>query len=670
MHVRTLHLARVIAAGVAIAAASLFAAAGAASAAVPADPPGGATPLPPHFYNGNVEGIRSAGSDTTLFLMQRVGDLYTGAGLYGCTLNSSAGQTLYNSSDPASSTANEEDYCQSGQNVSTTDVADNWDRTEVTEGVDDIGSSAGQSQICGATPTPLPVDFVRSAKPVGTACSTLAEAGFAKDAVPVVAYPIDPNVYGTSTTAPYSGINGGVVGPVALGWLPGDPTGGPYSGTKLNNLSDNDNGSGAASTAYRIWCATGTTRITDWGSLTNLGPNIVIPNASVTNGSTTVTLASAVFSSVASGQSITGPDIPSGTTISSIGGGGTSLVLSGAATGTDANEDPQVDIGTTLAEGNGAPIGVPIRVMGINTNSGVESTYASFAESGVASGGCASNMNTNAASDPNPVTDTGNNGTAHIALQNNSDQVDEFAIGDFPSPDYVDQAIEAATTLYVESNGVYNTNPYAAAATIDGTSYSGIKIEENTTSPTTATELTNNYPTAITLFNVWLTNTVRASTGGFVNWVCDSDTNFEKGLDNTTGLNFDAELSTLISTTYGFPRLTDESAAPAKGTPADGVAAPNTTCAAGLATTATSGSDTITLTAGGNFPVDIANAGGLVGGGNVVITNPDFPTGTYVVSGEGTSTLTLSQSATASGSGVATTFAGVPAVTAVANSQS
>ena len=62
---------------------------------------------------------------------------------------------------------------------------------------------------------------------------------------------------------------------------------------------------------------------------------------------------------------------------------------------------------------------------------------------------------------------------AHIALENNSDQLDEFAIGDFPSPDYVDQAIEVATTLYIESNGVYNTNPYAAASTIDGTSYSG-----------------------------------------------------------------------------------------------------------------------------------------------------------------------------------------------------
>ena len=106
MHARTLRPARAAAVGVAAVAAlsaPLVAAAGAAGGAIPADPPGGATPVPPQFFNGNVEGIRSAGSDTTFFLMQRIGDLYTGAGLYGCTLNSSAGQTLYNSSDPASS---------------------------------------------------------------------------------------------------------------------------------------------------------------------------------------------------------------------------------------------------------------------------------------------------------------------------------------------------------------------------------------------------------------------------------------------------------------------------------------------------------------------------------------------------------------------------------------
>ena len=64
------------------------------------------------------------------------------------------------------------------------------------------------------------------------------------------------------------------------------------------------------------------------------------------------------------------------------------------------------------------------------------------------------------------------------------------------------------------------------------------------------------------------------------------------------------------------------------------------------------------------------NAGGLVGGGSVGISNADFPAGTTVVSGAGTSTLTLSNNATATGTGVATVFAGVPAVTAVANPQS
>ena len=272
-----------------------------------------------------------------------------------------------------------------------------------------------------------------------------------------------------------------------------------------------------------------------------------------------MTISGSFPSTVASGDAVSGSGIPSGTTISSVTGG--TATLSNAATSTATN-NLRITTAGALAVGQGAPIGISIRVMGINTAAGIESTFASFAESGVSGGGCSSNMNTNDASDPNPVTATGTNATPHIALQNNSDQVDEFAIGDFPSPDYVDQAIEAATTLLVESNGVVNTNPYAGAVTIDGTSFSGSKVEENGASPTTASLLQNTYPTAITLFNVFLTNTIRASTGGFLNWICDGNTNFSKGLDNSTGLNFDAELSTLISTTYGFPRLTDESAAP------------------------------------------------------------------------------------------------------------
>lgn len=658
---------RVAAIGAAALSASLLVGAGVATAA-PSDPTGGATPVAPHFYNGNVEGIRDTGSDTTFFMMQRIGDLYTGAGLYGCTLNSSAGQTLYNSSDPASATTNLEYFCQSGQNVSTTDTSDNWDRTEVTEGVDDVGSGAGQNQVCAALSTPLAVDFARSSKPAGSSCGTsgqMVETGYAKDGVPVIDYPVNPNSFGTSTTAPYSNINGGVVGPVSKGWLPGDPTAGPYTGTALASISNADNGGGAASTAYRIWCASNATQITDWGALTNLGPNLEVPNVTLSNGASNGTITGSFPSTVASGQAITGSGIPAGTTITSVSGG--TIGLSQAPT--SGTVTVRITTSSSLASGNGVPIGVPIRVVGVNTASGTESTFASFAESGVASGGCTANMDQNAALDPNPVTATGTNATAHIALENNSDQLDQFAIGDFPSPDYVDQAIEVATSLYIESNGVYNTNPYAAAATINGTSFAGLKVQENGVSPTVVTQQSNSYPTARTLFNIYNANTVRASTGGFLNWLCDSNTNFSKGLDNTTGKNFDTELGTIITANFGFlPRLSDTTPAPTVGTPADGQPAPNNTCAASLAVSTTSGSNQITLSSG-TFPADIVNAGGLVGGGSVGISNANFPAGTTVVSGAGTSTLTLSNSATASGSNIATVFSGVPAVTAVASSQ-
>src|SRR6202047_5077470 len=196
------HVARAAGFGTVVIAAALVVGAGVASAAPP-DPQGGAVPVAPHFYNGNVEGIRDTGSDTTFFRMQRLGDLFTGAGLYGCSINSSAGQPLFNSSDPASASSNLSFFCQSGANVATTDINDNWDRTEVTEGVDSVGSGAGQNQLCGAASTPLPVDFARSSKPAGTACTTLAQTGYAKDGVPIVDYPLNSSIFWTQSEAPY-----------------------------------------------------------------------------------------------------------------------------------------------------------------------------------------------------------------------------------------------------------------------------------------------------------------------------------------------------------------------------------------------------------------------------------------------------------------------------------
>jgi hypothetical protein len=504
--------------------------AGSAFAAPPADPAGGSSPVAPSFNNGNVEAVRGTGSDTTFFMMQKIGDLYTGAGLYGCTLNSAGGQTLFNSLDPASSTANQQSFCQKNANVDTTDATDNWNRTEVTQGVDDVGSGAGQSQLCGSINSPLPVDFARSSKPAGTACGTLAQTGYAKDGVPATAFPgINPSAFGTAPGgSPYASINGGDVGPVAKGWLPGDPVGGPYTGTPFTNVANNDNGGSAGSTAYRLWCASDSTRITDWGQLTNLSA-------------------------------------------SGVGNGGVAKTV-----------------------GNGAPVGIPLRIMGVNASSGTVSIFAGFAESGVSSGGCASNTNTNAANDPNPATAPSPN-SAHVALENNASQISDFAANDFPG-DTVSQAIEAATTLYYESNGVLNSVPFSGSAQIGGSTFSASKLSLNSKAASTAFILGNSYPTARTLFNIYRTDTVRASTAGFLNWVCDSQSGITKGKDNSTGLNFDTELGTLISS-FGFIRLTDTSSVPAIATPADGISAPNTTCASGLSGSVGNGTPAITAVA-------------------------------------------------------------------------
>ncbi len=580
--------------GSAVAAVTMTLASGVAFAAPPADPPGGATPVAPHFYNGNVETIRGAGSDTSFFLEQRIGDLYTASGLYGCTLNTAAGQTLYNSSDPTATASNEGYYCDANANTDTSDVNDNWSKTEVSQGADLIGSTAGQEQLCGNLSSPAPVDYARAAKPpISTAsggCSTEAQLAFAKDGLPALDFTtLNPSVYGTSSFSTYAAVNGGNIGPVAEGWLPGDPVGGPYNGTAFTALSNADNGGGADSTAYRIWCASNSTRISDWGALTNLGPNLEIVDVTTSSGSGTVSISAGApegttFPSViAAGDAVSGPGIPGGTTVTA--NAGSTLTLSSSATSPSTTATLTITIPTAsdLAVGQGIAFGLPIRVVGVNTAAGIEATFASYAESGVSSGGCSSNLNGNAGNDPNPATAPSPN-SAHIMLQNNVSQIADYAEGDFPN-DPVDQAIEVGTSLYFESNGVYNTTPFAASAVITNgstsTSYTTNKISENGKTPTTPNLLNNLYPTAFTLSNIYRTDTVRASTAGFLNWICDSDTAFEKGEDNETGKNFDAELTTLINGTFGFVRLTDISAAPSIATPADNLAAPNTTCASG-----------------------------------------------------------------------------------------
>ncbi len=442
--------------------------AGTASAYTAPAPPPPTYNVGPNFNNGNITTVRSAGSDTTFFLMQQIGDLYNQAGLYGCNLDATFA------------------HCNTSNNVATTDTTDNYSKTEVSTGLDKLGSGDGQKQLCSMTPTvggtteptPLPVDFARSSKPNGGYCSDEVQTGFAIDYVPAMSFPnVNPGTYGaiTNTAAPFyaasqvAGPSTGEIGPVAKGWLPGDNVAGTYSGTAFTNVTGTG---GAASIAYRLWCATDSTRITDWGQLTNL--------------------------------SATG-----------VGNGGNAKTV-----------------------GNGAAVGVPVNLWGINTGSGTEFTFITWAQSGQVS--CPGNGN-------------GNGDGGNQLLENNMSQLSIYLNGNYPGQ-LPEQATELATSLSYMSNGVYNSNVYAHNAVVGTDTYAATKVKENGLNPGVPT-----YPTRRTLYNIYRTGTLKGSTAGFVNWILDDNNVFQKGTDNSTGLNYDTEISGLINTTFGFQRIADDS---------------------------------------------------------------------------------------------------------------
>src|SRR5664280_2553482 len=114
--------------------------------------------------------VRAAGSDTTFYMMQTLGDFYTQAGLYGCTLVGSGAQENANCDKVTGGAPN-------FSNTTTTDTTDNFDSTEVLQGANSIGSGNGQQQLCGFMPSPDQVDFSRSSKPIASnaGCTTLAQ---------------------------------------------------------------------------------------------------------------------------------------------------------------------------------------------------------------------------------------------------------------------------------------------------------------------------------------------------------------------------------------------------------------------------------------------------------------------------------------------------------------
>lgn len=134
----------------------------------------------PQYYNGNNSQIvRTSGSDTTFYLMQQIGDLYNQAALYGCSVTGTT------------------DFPCPDDNSSTTDTGDNWDRTEVLQGIDDVGSGDGQKQLCQVEASPDAVDIARSSKVNGNDCTGETAEGFAYDGVPEVDFAsVNPSTFG------------------------------------------------------------------------------------------------------------------------------------------------------------------------------------------------------------------------------------------------------------------------------------------------------------------------------------------------------------------------------------------------------------------------------------------------------------------------------------------
>jgi hypothetical protein len=471
----------------------------------------------PSWITGNVQTDRGSGSDTTFFLMQKISDLYNQAALYGCVLNIDD-YTCKDDTAPYNAT-NDPD------NSATTDYTDNYDRNEEVQGVDEVGSGAGQAQLCnnnqGSNNAALPpwaaIQYARSSSGISTSQSSSClavekEDFFAADAVDLLDWSnINPSTFGTATAAPFASVNGGKIGNVADGWLPGDSltcdasetgsfglhqngtndcSGYPFSDvdntTESLSSGGDGGGTGASSVAYEIWCS-GT--ITDWGQLTNVGP--------FTSG------------------------VP------------------------------------TKAIGTGTSIGLPINLIGVNPSSGTNGVWTKYVQS--AQPACNSNLH-----------ETVVGSDTHLALENNTAQIDDFATTDYPS-DIPDQAVALATALYYVANGIYNSSPYqnSVALTVGGVkgaatlkSFPGQLMGLNTQFPSVTNIYNQTFPTSRELGNIYRTDTVRASTAGFLNWICDDNNNFKKGTDLTNGKNYDSEITSLVNTSYGFIRLFDNSAAP------------------------------------------------------------------------------------------------------------
>ncbi len=433
--------------------------------------------------------MRAAGSETTFYLMNAIGNLYSQSSIFGCTLSTTDFRT-----------------CVTGSDGSATDVKDNYSRDEFDNGAG-IGSSKGIAQLCGSSPTGgLTVDFARSSRALKSSdfsgsctSSNLLAENYADDAVVPVTFGFVGKTAISSTpactTALISGgglVNGTCqIGPVASGWLPGDPLAGPYTGKAFTNLTTVG---GTSSLANRIYCTTTNPNpITDWGQLTNIGTG-------------------APGSGTPIGVPIYVPFVNTGS--------GTYSTWTGVV-GCDPNipnKDAQV------AQENDAP---------------------QMADLGA--GGAAS-----AKRWPDYTgTDAALTGTPALVDQSNQVAA-SFYYMSFGVSQWKSFTGSVAIPAGCTGSGCVNKSPatqllvdnVAQSPSCDFNSGGCFDVNGN---PVTQSN------SARKLFNVVRTDTLRGSVAGFLNYVCDAQNTGEYGTDLTTGKNYGTELSVLVSTQFVFP---------------------------------------------------------------------------------------------------------------------
>ena len=230
---------------------------------------------PGFFQPVGTNALRGAGSAAAFPVVGSLSSLYNQSSIWGCSVAPADGRSCDPDSDGPS-----------------TDTLDNYSRNEVDSGAA-LDSSTAIAQLCGAASSGgLPVDVAFTGRPAAAGDYAGRCTGSNLISLPFAADSVAPLVFDQAGASPVAGATicssapcgaNEQIGPVAAGWRPGNPLGGPYSGRPLTDLTT----VGASSVASRIYCTSNAAPVTDWGQLTDtsavvgngvpIGVPIVIP---------------------------------------------------------------------------------------------------------------------------------------------------------------------------------------------------------------------------------------------------------------------------------------------------------------------------------------------------------------------------------------------------------